>query len=45
MEPEPFESHVSDLHEPESHEPDPAALATLSRLERFLAGIQTARHA
>jgi hypothetical protein len=29
----------------ESHEPDPALVATLSRLERFLAGIQTARHA
>ena len=27
------------------HEPDPALLARLSRLERFLAGIQTARHA
>lgn len=27
------------------NEPDPAMLARLSRLERFLAGIQTARHA
>jgi tetratricopeptide (TPR) repeat protein len=31
--------------EPESHEPEPAMVATLFRLERFLAGIHTARHA
>jgi tetratricopeptide (TPR) repeat protein len=35
----------SESYESESHAPDPAMVATLSRLERFLAGIQTARHA
>lgn len=44
---EPFElgSHAPESHDPASHDPDPAMVATLSRLERFLAGIQTARHA
>lgn len=49
LEPEPesheLESHEPELHEPESHEPGLPMVATLSRLERFLAGIQTARHA
>lgn len=48
--PQPEPVMVAEAHEPEpydteSHEPDPALVATLSRLERFLAGIQTARHA
>jgi tetratricopeptide (TPR) repeat protein len=45
--PEPVFFDVEEMaeHEPESNEPHPALVATLSRLERFLAGIQTARHA
>lgn len=39
------ESDDVESHDVKSHEPDPALVATLSRLERFLAGIQTARHA
>jgi len=48
LEPEP---ELAAASEPEPlvlepvHEPDPAMVATLSRLERFLAGIQTSRHA
>jgi tetratricopeptide (TPR) repeat protein len=44
-EPPEVEPHEVEPHDAESHEPDPAMVATLSRLERFLAGIQTARHA
>ena len=38
--------HVEELEpQSESQEPDPEMVATLSRLERFLVHIQTARHA